>query len=54
MQKYFTDQVASRRLASVKVWTSPGSVSASTTHGGFDNDPLTMASVIKLIRKEKV
>jgi len=54
MQKYFADQVASRRLASVKVWTSPGSVTASTTHGGFDNDPLTMASVIKLIRKEKV
>jgi hypothetical protein len=54
MQKYFTDRVASRRLASVKVWTSPGPVTASTTHGGFDDDRLTMESVIKLIRKEKV
>jgi hypothetical protein len=53
MQKYFTDQVASRGLASVKVWTSPGPVTASTTHGGFDDDRLTMESVIKLIRREK-
>src|SRR5262249_31668999 len=54
MQKYFTAQVASRGLASVKLWTSPGPVTASTTHGGFDDDRLTMESVIKLIRKEKV
>jgi hypothetical protein len=54
MQKYFTDRVASRGLAAVKVWTSPGPVTASTTHGGFDDDRLTMESVIKLIRKEKV
>ena len=54
MQKYFTDRVVSRGLATVKVWTSPGPVTASTTHGGFDDDRLTMESVIKLIRKEKV
>jgi hypothetical protein len=36
------------------VWTSPGPVTASTTHGGFDDDRLTMESIIKLIRKEKV
>jgi hypothetical protein len=54
MQKYFTDRIASRGLATVKVWTSPGAVTASTTHGGFDDDRLTMESVIKLIRKEKV
>jgi hypothetical protein len=54
MQKYFTDRVASRGLATVKGWTSPGPVTASTTHGGFDDDRLTMKSVIKLIRKEKV
>jgi hypothetical protein len=54
MQKYFTDRVTSRGLATVKAWTSPGAVTASTTHGGFDDDRLTMESVIKLIRKEKV
>jgi len=54
MQKYFTDRVASRGLASVKVWTAPGPATASTTHGGFDDDRLTMESIIKLIRKEKV
>lgn len=54
MQKYFIGQVAARGLGSVKVWTSPGSATASTTHGGFDDDRTTMASVIKLIRREKI
>jgi hypothetical protein len=54
MQKYFTHRVVSGGLASVKVWTAPGPATASTTHGDFDDDRLTMQSIIKLIKKEKV
>jgi hypothetical protein len=30
----------------VKVYTAPGVQTASTTHGGFDDDGATMANVI--------
>jgi hypothetical protein len=30
----------------VKVFTAPGIQTASTTHGGFDDDRATMANVI--------
>jgi hypothetical protein len=44
MEKYFPADLA--RMRSVKVFTAPGPQSASTTHGGFDDDAATMASVI--------
>ena len=50
MAKFFTDEVASRGLPNVKAWTAPGPATTSTTHGGFDDDRLTMASIIKLIK----
>jgi hypothetical protein len=44
MEKHFPADLA--RMRSVKVFTAPGVQSASTTHGGFDDDAATMASVI--------
>ncbi len=49
MEKYF-GAIASRGLPGVHVWTAPGAQSKSTTHGGFDDDATTMASVIALIK----
>ncbi|HEX4953333.1 MAG TPA: C1 family peptidase [Thermoanaerobaculia bacterium] len=40
-------------LAHVKAHLAPGPTSASTTHGGFDDDPLTRASVIEIIRRSR-
>jgi hypothetical protein len=37
-------------LPNINVIKAPGNDSKSTTHGGFDNDPTTMAQVISLIR----
>jgi hypothetical protein len=50
MQKYFDAAVGARNLPNVKAFTAPGRASASTTHGGFDDDRLTMESIIKLIK----
>ena len=50
MAKYFDEAVGSLRLPSVKAWVAPGPASASTTHGGFDDDPLTMGSIISMIK----
>ncbi len=47
MQKYFE---AVRNLPNVKAWAAPGAQSKSTTHGGFDDDATTMASVIASIK----
>jgi len=44
MEKHFPADVA--RTRSVKVFTAPGAQTASTTHGGFDDDGATMANVI--------
>ncbi|NJD87053.1 MAG: peptidase C1A papain [Betaproteobacteria bacterium] len=44
MEKHFPADLA--RMRSVKVFAAPGSQTASTTHGGFDDDGATMASVI--------
>ena len=41
-------------LANVKAWMAPGPASESTTHGGFDDDPVTMKSVINLIKGRRV
>lgn len=44
MERHFPASLA--RLRSVKVLAAPGERTASTTHGGFDDDRATMASVI--------
>jgi hypothetical protein len=50
MEKYFNDKIVSKKLANVSTWTAPGRESKSTTHGGFDDDQVTMASVIALMK----
>ena len=50
MEKYFNDEIASKHLPNVYTWAAPGKESKSTTHGGFDDDQITMASVIALIK----
>jgi hypothetical protein len=50
LEKYFNDKIASRQLANVFTWAAPGRESKSTTHGGFDDDEVTMRSVIALMK----
>ncbi len=54
MEKYFDRDVGSLGLASVKAWMAPALATASTTHGGFDDDPATRESIIKLIIGQRV
>jgi len=54
MEKYFDQEVRSLKLPNVKAWVAPGPATASTTHGGFDDDRQTMESVIALIKERKV
>jgi len=49
MEKYFGSKIAPQKLSRVRTWPAPAKQSQSTTHGGFDNDARTMASVIALI-----
>lgn len=53
MEKYF-GAIASQELPGVHAWTAPGAQSKSTTHGGFDDDATTMASVIALIKGQSI
>ncbi len=53
MEKYF-GAIASQGLPGVHAWTAPGAQSKSTTHGGFDDDATTMASVIALIKGQSI
>jgi hypothetical protein len=46
MEKYF-DALS---LAGAESFESPGPETASTTHGDFDNDTLTMKNVVRLIK----
>jgi hypothetical protein len=50
LEKYFNDEIASKNLPNVSTWAAPGKESKSTTHGGFDDDQVTMASVIALMK----
>jgi hypothetical protein len=50
MERHFDADVASLKLPGVKAWTAPGPATASTTHGGFDDDQATMQSIIALIK----
>ena len=50
LEKYFNDKIGSKNLPNVYTWAAPGKESKSTTHGDFDDDQATMASVIALIK----
>ena len=50
LEEYFNDKIGSKKLPNVSTWAAPGQESKSTTHGGFDDDQVTMASVIALIK----
>ena len=54
MEKYFNDKIGSKKLPNVYTWAAPGKESKSTTHGGFDDDQVTMASVIALMKGKAV
>ena len=54
MEKYFNDKIASKKLAHIHTWAAPGKESKSTTHGGFDDDQVTMMSVIALMKGKTV
>ena len=49
MERYFKD-IVGLPANSVKVIVAPGDDSRSVTHGGFDDDPVTIKKVIALIR----
>ncbi len=51
MQKYFDEHVGALGLSNTRAWATPSGHSSSTTHGGFDDDSVTMDNVIKLIKK---
>lgn len=50
MEKYFSGTAGMPRLNNVQVYSSPGPNTRSTTHGGFDDDPTTTATVIRCIK----
>lgn len=54
LEKYFNDQIGRKKLPNVYTWAAPGKESKSTTHGGFDDDDVTMASVIALMKGKAV
>jgi len=54
LEKYFDEKIASKQLANVSTWAAPGKESKSTTHGGFDDDHVTMMSVIQLMKGKKL
>ncbi len=47
MERYFTELAD---MPAVTAFRSPGPKTESTTHGGFDNDAQTLASVIRFIK----
>lgn len=49
MEKYFQSDIAPKELPHTNTYSAPGKESKSTTHGGFDDDATTRASVVKLI-----
>ena len=49
MQAHFASDLA--KLKNVSVHLAPGKMSASTTHGGFDNDAATWKTILQFINK---
>ena len=54
MEKYFDEGVRPLGLPNVKAWIAPGPATGSTTHGGFEDDPATMSSIVALIKGNRV
>lgn len=54
MEKYFNAHIASLGLPQIQAWPAPLGASQSTTHGGFDDDAATRASIINLIKTGKL
>jgi hypothetical protein len=55
METYFDREIMrGPKLPNVKAWVAPSAATASTTHGGFDDDPATMRSIVALIKGRKV
>ncbi len=56
MEKYFErdgtiqEAVTSAAQGRIQVWAAPAGESASTTHGGFDDDEKTMKTIIQLMK----
>ncbi len=50
MEKYFDEHIGKFKLGNVHAWATPTPASASTTHGGFDDDAATMHSIVSLIK----
>lgn len=50
MERYFKGWSGISGLKNVRPYTSPSADTRSTTHGGFDDDPATMATVIRCIK----
>jgi hypothetical protein len=50
MEKYFASNLP--RLASIEIHAAPSSRTASTTHGGFDDDDATRATVLAAIKSK--
>ncbi len=50
MEKYFDSKVKGLAPRRVKAYSAPGPDTSSTTHGGFDDDAATRASVIRHIK----
>lgn len=53
LEKDFNDRIGTKNLPNVSTWAAPGKESNSTTHGGFDDDQVTMASIIALMKGKK-
>jgi len=47
MEKFFADYA--KKLPNTTMYSSPGPVSSSRSHGGFDDDPGTRAQIVKFI-----
>ena len=50
MEKYFDSKAKGLAPRRVKGYSAPGPDASSTTHGGFDDDATTRASVIRHIK----
>ena len=50
MEKFFKPWLDSIALKNIQSYAAPSKSTASTTHGGFDEDDITMSSVIKMIK----
>jgi hypothetical protein len=53
LEKDFNDRIGTKNLPNVSAWAAPGKESKSTTHGGFDDDQVTMASIIALMKGKR-